>query len=449
MRLARGGGSVMALNVAGMAQALLLQVVLARLLGHEGYGQFAYVMAWINILVYVAVMGHDSLVMRSVAAYQARQEWALLAGTLRHAASLVGTLSIAISALGAVLVWTTHELPEDLASTFLAGFVVLPLLALLRLNASVLYGQGRVVLGTGPERLGRDAVVLALTGMAVLIAAPLTPPAVMGFVAIGGGGALILILYLRRRITLLPADAPRPVHMRRQWIASAVILGLTGGSQLLLQRSDVLMIGWLMTAADAGVYVVACNVAELVLFPFLAVSSIVAPTFAVHYARGERQELASFMRTTTLSTLAGSLLIGIPLMVLAPWILGMFGPEFVDGAGAARILMLGICLRAVIGPSHLMLTMTGHERQAMWALGCAAAVNITLNLVMIPVFGIEGAAAMTTLSLLGSQIAMAIMAWQRVGIAPPLLPRLLMPRSGMPPAGWGCPPPNAPESEGL
>ena len=85
MRLARGGGSVMALNVAGMAQALLLQVVLARLLGHEGYGQFAYVMAWINILVYVAVMGHDSLVMRSVAAYHARQEWALLAGTLRHA----------------------------------------------------------------------------------------------------------------------------------------------------------------------------------------------------------------------------------------------------------------------------------------------------------------------------------------------------------------------------
>ena len=55
MRLARGGGSVMALNVAGMAQALLLQVVLARLLGHEGYGQFAYVMAWINILVYVAL----------------------------------------------------------------------------------------------------------------------------------------------------------------------------------------------------------------------------------------------------------------------------------------------------------------------------------------------------------------------------------------------------------
>src|SRR3954466_8059226 len=109
MRWSRGGGSVMALNVAGMAQALLLQVVLARLLGHEGYGQFAYVMAWINILVYLAVMGHDSLVMRSVAAHHARQEWALLAGSLRHATSLVGTLSIAISALGAALVWTRHE----------------------------------------------------------------------------------------------------------------------------------------------------------------------------------------------------------------------------------------------------------------------------------------------------------------------------------------------------
>jgi O-antigen/teichoic acid export membrane protein len=449
MRLARGGGSVMALNVAGMAQALLLQVVLARLLGHEGYGQFAYVMAWINILVYVAVMGHDMLVMRSVAAFHAQQEWAQLAGVLRHAAVLVGTLSIAISALGAALAWTRYEVPDDLTATFLAGFVVLPLLALLRLNASVLYGQGRVVLGTAPERLGRDAVVLALVGMAVLIAAPLTPPAVMGFVAIGGGSALVLILYLRRRIAALPVHAPRAVYMRRKWVASALVLGLTGGSQLLLQRSDVLMIGWLMTAADAGVYVVACNVAELVLFPFLAVSSIVAPTFAAHYARGERSELASFMRTTTLSTLAGSLIIGIPLFVLAPWILRMFGPEFVEGAGAARILMVGICLRAVIGPSHLMLTMTGHERQALWALGCAAAANITLNLVMIPAFGIEGAAAMTTLALLGSQIAMAIMAWQRVGIAPPLLPRAFIPPSGMPPRRWHGHDPNAPESEGL
>src|SRR4051812_3671835 len=449
MRLARGGGSVMALNVAGMAQALLLQVVLARLLGHGGYGQFAYVMAWINILVYVAVMGHDSLVMRSVAAYHARQEWALLAGALRHSTILVGTLSIAISALGAVLVWTGHEVPGDLASTFLAGFMVLPLLAMLRLNASVLYGQGRVVLGTAPERLGRDAVVLALTGMAGLIAAPLTPPGGVGVVAVGGGGAPVLIFHPGRRVTVLPADAPRAIYRRRHWVASALILGLSGGSQLLLQRSDVLMIGWLMTAADAGVYVVACNVAELVLFPFLAVSSIVAPTLAVHYARGERSELASFMRTTTLSTLAGSLIIGIPLYVLAPWILRMFGPEFVEGAGVARILMVGICLRAVIGPSHLMLTMTGHERQALWALGCAAAANITLNLVMIPAFGIEGAAAMTILALLGSQIAMAIMAWQRVGIAPPLLPRAFIPPSGMPPRRWHGHDPNAPESEGL
>jgi len=121
----------------------------------------------------------------------------------------------------------------------------------------------------------------------------------------------------------------------------------------------------------------------------------------------------------------------------------------VDGANAARILMVGICLRAVIGPSHLMLTMTGHERQALWALGFAAAANILLNLVMIPAFGIEGAAAMTTLALLGSQIAMAIMAWQEVGIAPPLLPRFLVKRSFAPPAGWRSRDPNASESEGL
>ena len=118
---------------------------------------------------------------------------------------------------------------------------MLPLLALLRQNASVLYGQGRVVLGTAPERLGRDAVVLTLVGMAVTIAAPLTPPTVMGFVAIGGGGELILLLYLRRRIAALPADAPRAFYTRWRWAASALVLGLTGG--LAKQAGNVIGVG--------------------------------------------------------------------------------------------------------------------------------------------------------------------------------------------------------------
>ena len=62
--------------------------------------------------------------------------------------------------------------------------------------------------------------------------------------------------------------------------------------------------------------------------------------------------------------------------------------------------------------SALVETLLADIAEDAEALGCAAAANITLNLVMIPVFGIEGAAAMTTLSLLGSQIAMAIMAWK-------------------------------------
>ena len=124
MRLTRGGGGVMALNVAGMAQALLLQILLARLLGHEGYGHFAYVMAWVNILVYLAVMGHDMLMMRNVAAHRARQEWALLAGVLRHAAGLVGGLGLAPGAnIGenAAIFEAVHGTAPDIAGRDLAN----------------------------------------------------------------------------------------------------------------------------------------------------------------------------------------------------------------------------------------------------------------------------------------------------------------------------------------
>ena len=60
--------------------------------------------------------------------------------------------------------------------------------------------------------------------------------------------------------------------------------------------------------------------------------------------------------------------------------------------------------------------MTGHERDTATGVGIAAAVNVTLNVLLIPLWGIEGAAIATAISLMTWNILLAVWVYRRLGI---------------------------------
>jgi O-antigen/teichoic acid export membrane protein len=91
--LARGAISAAGINIATTGLAFLAQVVLARALGADGYGVFAYVTAWVTVLVLLATLGFPTGLLRFAAAYRAREEWHLLRGVIRYAELRVAAAS--------------------------------------------------------------------------------------------------------------------------------------------------------------------------------------------------------------------------------------------------------------------------------------------------------------------------------------------------------------------
>lgn len=76
-------------------------------------------------------------------------------------------------------------------------------------------------------------------------------------------------------------------------------------------------------------------------------------------------------------------------------LLSLFGSEFTVGYSALVILTVGQLVNALAGSVGFIMTMTGHQREAAWVTFGSTVLNISLNAILIPRFGIEGAATAT------------------------------------------------------
>jgi O-antigen/teichoic acid export membrane protein len=132
-------------------------------------------------------------------------------------------------------------------------------------------------------------------------------------------------------------------------------------------------------------------------FALTAINSIFGPSIAALYARGDRSGVQT--------------------------VLSLFGDGFASGSAALRILLLGQLVNATAGSVGVMLTMTGHERQAAVVMMVAAAGQIGLSVALIPRFGVEGAAVANAVSLIGWNLALAVPTWRKLRIVPSILAR--------------------------
>jgi O-antigen/teichoic acid export membrane protein len=103
-------------------------------------------------------------------------------------------------------------------------------------------------------------------------------------------------------------------------------------------------------------------------------------------------------------------------VLLGPWYLALFGPEFAAGYGALVILSLGRVFGAAMGSAGLLLAMSGHERDFLAATFAGAGLNLLLDWLLIPRLGLNGAAWASVAGLVAMNGLAALRAWQLLGI---------------------------------
>jgi len=421
--LVRGASGSFAVKVLGAAMAFGLQVLLARLLGVTQYGIYIYALTWVLVLTIICQLGMNTSLLRFVAAYNAMGEWGLLRGILNRSGQYVFLASVLVGLTASFIIWLLHDrIRNDQSVTFWMAFLLLPLLSLASLRSAGLCGLKHVVLAALPDSFFKPLMIALFAGLTYLYSQEsLQAVQVMAFNVLGTLTAFIISTVWLFKALPKQVHLCKPVYAEREWLVVSFPLLFMAGMQLLLVQIDIIMIGAILGAEQAGIYAVASRITGLVVFGLSAVNAIAAPMISELYSTARHLALQRVVTLSARGVFAFALVASISLAIFGEYLLGWFGEEFVKAYEPLLILLIGQVINAMSGSVGYLMVMTGHQKQAAIILGVSATINVLMNVILIYILGIIGAAIATAITTALWNLMMLYYVWRRLNINPTVL----------------------------
>lgn len=417
-RFLRATSGSIALKLVGVLLKLVASVLLARTLGAGQLGVYAFALSMVTIAAIPVDVGLPNLVTRTVAGYLSLSNWSAMRGLLLRANQLVLGISLFVMLLAAS-VSLSMDISRPVLYTFLVALAYLPFDGLGSLRRSGLIGLQRPILAQLPESIVQPALFVVLIGVSALLMnqAEFTPAVAMSLQILSLGAAFIvghvlLFCYLPTQVKQVSAS-----FETSEWLRGAVAFMFLGGLGTLNAQAGILMLGFFSSTKGVGIYKVVVTLAGLVIFVLRTVNLQLSAVIAKLYVEGDKERLQNIVTFASRLILLCGLPASIVFIFFGKWLLiWLYGAEFSQGASALAILCVGQLANAALGPVGLILNMSGHERDTIKGQVIGAVLNVVLGVVLIPVWGMEGAALATTCSLITWNIILTALVRRRLDL---------------------------------
>jgi O-antigen/teichoic acid export membrane protein len=308
-------------------------------------------------------------------------------------------------ALGAYLSLDEGASPTAIAVAM--GAPMIPLVALAYIQSSALRGLQHVVLGQVPLNLLRPALFSALLFVLFWLRPGARAADAMVLNVITAACALLFAsLWLRPR---LPRSRPaRLVAHSRQWLSSCIPIGINGGFSVIQAQVGVLAIGLFASVSDAAMLRIAASTVTVIAAPISIVAVVVTPLLAKLSAEENKRTLQQLCTRSAQAMTAAVIAFALPFALWGSGLLSLvFGPDYAPALPPLLVMAGATVVNAAFGPSAILLTMTSHERRVTRALFISLLVNLALLAVLVPVWGVMGAAT----AMAGSVLVLNSLAW--------------------------------------
>ena len=411
--------AILAFGVRCASAALLYlsQIVLARWMGSNEYGIYVFVWTWVLILGGLSHLGLNVASIRLAPAYRENGNLSLLRGLVRGSRLVALVSGALVMALGMAGLWLFEPYMQShyVLPLYLA-LVCVPLFALTDVQDGIGRGNAWMGLALMPPYVLRPLLVLAAMVAAKFAGLEMEATAAAGAAIVATWGAgLVQTLMINRRLAASIPSGPR-VYDLRSWLSMSLPLVVILACELALQNTDVLVISHFMTPTDVGIYFAAGKTMALIMFVHYAVGSAVANRFSALNARGDRESLRAFVRDSVNWTFWPSLAGAILILALGKPLLWLFGPQFDTGYPVMCILVVGFLFRSAMGPAEFLLNMLGEQKLCAAVLLTSALLNVVLNFILVPRFGLAGAASATSVALISAALMNYAAIWRRLEI---------------------------------
>ncbi len=182
---------------------------------------------------------------------------------------------------------------------------------------------------------------------------------------------------------------------------------------------DILMLNILLPTRSVGVYAAASKWTLFFVMLIQPVMAIFGPLIASQYGVNRRRHVQVLYKTAS----RWLFLLSLPLFVFifdgSLPLMSIFGPDFMDaGPKIVMILIIGCLFNSVRGVAGLLLSMVGLQRIELALIACTLMFNLTLNVLLIPLYGGIGAAWATTISVICLDLVRMGVVWRHYRVWP-------------------------------
>lgn len=388
-----------AVSLVDRVVAVGVGIIFARWLGPAQFGAYSFVIAAIGLLLLPARLGLPELLTRDIAASRGSAATVNVRATIRKGYLLVGAAALAIVLIGQVALQLAPQ--TSLGELMKFGLWLIVPAAFFEVTIGVLRGLGRTLsfqlygtlLLSGVTLLISAALMLALNRYDADIAVEGRFIAVTLLLLIAGGHLWSL---LRHHVV----DDASQVRGAGELLQTGLGFMLNALVYMALMRVDLLVLGLMADEAAVGLYRVAVEGGQLVAFAYAAATVVLAPEYARLFAAGECQQLQRLVRQTGRLIMLAGAATAIPLIIFSEQIVTLiFGAEYAGAAPALSILAVGNFITFFFGDPVYLLNMTGHHNRITALVGIALVISLILCVVLIPPFGLVGAAFAVSITL--------------------------------------------------
>ncbi len=361
----------------------------ARVMDTAGYGVFSYALTLAGFVSLFLDPGINSILMRETAKSSEEDRRAILSTTF-----VMKIVLVIIGALAIIFVAPTF-------STLPGAIALLPLVALI-LSFDT-FRSFFLTLIDAHEKMEWDAAVTLLTNIAIVgigfwflsvnaDAKSFTWAYVLG-TGIGTLAAFIVVFpYLKRSLSYFSSKLIRPI------ISSAWPFAVIGALGVLLTNTDILIISWMRSASEVGIYSAVIRIVQILYIVPGIVQASTMPIFSRLAKQHNEKFRAGLERTlgfiflSSVPLALGGFVLGTQVMVL------IFGNAYAAGGMALKVLMVSMIFDFPASIIAAAVFAYNHQKGLIISSAIAGFANVALDLLLIPRFGITGSAFATLLA---------------------------------------------------
>lgn len=407
-------------NGIGKGAALVANIMMARMLGVEIYGEFTYVFSIILILSIFPKLGFDNSLLVFIPKNELEQK-SHLSGELATLSIIITTVfaCIMILVLKSNLLYFSEKLFGSICYSEQLAYQ-LPLiigLSLIFVVPAVFQARKQMALYTLFFNVGRFGLFVILIPIFFIYNVNhLFIPVLSMDIALGL--SITTAIWIAFKKGYLKRVRKKHISNYIRFVQFSFPFLLIGSVGLILDRLNVYMVGYYLDDRSVAIFNSASQIALITSFMLLAVNQVFAPMISTFHHISDYKKLNKIYGQINIGLTILSFGIMTLVYVFRDSIMGLFGAEFIEGTTALVILSGGQVFNAVSGPCGYILNMTGHHRVNLYINILMIGVVFFLNVILIPTLGYIGAAIAASMSLIIVNFMRMVFMYKFTGIIP-------------------------------